>query len=189
MGQLVGYVRVSSVGQNTARQLDGVELDKCFSDHCSGSTTDRSGLSAALAYVRDGDRLIVHSMDRLGRDLKDLLILVEHLNAKGVGVEFKKECLTFTADDTSPMSKLMLQIMGAVAEFERSLINERRSEGQAKAKADGKHIGRKGIITPSLISKAVELRQDGLSVPKVAEKLKVSQRTVYNLFSAAKEKA
>src|ERR1039458_6986099 len=96
----IGYIRVSSVDQNTVRQLDGVELDKVFTDKASGKDTNRPQLKAALDYVRDGDVLVVHSMDRLARSLADLLQLVEMLNKRGVVVEFVKEGLVFTGDDS-----------------------------------------------------------------------------------------
>ena len=113
-GQRVGYVRVSTVEQNTERQLDGVAVDKRFEDKASGKDTARPQLAAVLEYVRDGDTLVVHSMDRLARSLEDLRRLVRELTARGVRVEFVKENLTFTGED-SPMSNLLLSMLGAVA--------------------------------------------------------------------------
>ena len=133
-GKRIGYVRVSSVDQNTVRQLDGVPVDKDFTDKASGKDTNRPQLQAALDYLRDGDVLVVHSMDRLARNISDLLHTVETLNRRGVVVEFVKESLTFTGDD-SAMSKLMLTIMGGVAEFERAMIRERQLEGNRKGEA------------------------------------------------------
>ena len=112
----IGYIRVSSVDQNQARQLDGVELDKTFKDKASGKDVNRPQLQAALEYLRDGDILIVHSMDRLARNLDDLRKLVLDLTKRGVVVEFVKEHLTFTAEDNA-MSRLLLSVMGAFAEF------------------------------------------------------------------------
>src|ERR1700739_4006299 len=137
MGQRIGYQRVSTVDQNTDRQLDGVGLDKVFTDKASGKDTDRPELSRALDYVRDGDTLVVHSMDRLARNLEDLRRVVRELTGSGVKVEFVKESLTFSGDD-SPMNTLLLSMLGAVAEFERSMILERQREGIAIAKAGGK---------------------------------------------------
>src|ERR1039458_390348 len=141
----IGYIRVSSVDQNTVRQLDGVQLDKVFTDKASGKDTNRPQLKAALDYLRDGDVLVVHSMDRLARNIMDLLETVQSLNKRGVVVEFVKESLIFTGDD-SAMSKLMLTIMGGVAEFERAMIRERQLEGIAKAKQAGKYTGRKSTM-------------------------------------------
>src|SRR3954462_3156019 len=133
-GKRIRYVRVSTVDQNTARQLDGVPLDKVFTDKASGKDTNRPQLQAVLDYARDGDVLVVHSMDRLARNFTDLLHMVETLNKRGTVVEFVKESLTFTGDD-SAMSKLMLTIMGGFSEFERALIKERQMEGYRHGEA------------------------------------------------------
>ena len=117
----VGYIRVSSVDQNTDRQLDGITLDKVFTEKVSGATTDRPQLQAMLEYVREGDSIVVHSIDRLARSLADLLKLVEDLNKRGIHIRFNKEQLEFTGED-NPMQKLMLSMMGSFAEFERSAI-------------------------------------------------------------------
>lgn len=175
----VGYQRVSTVDQNTERQLDGVQVDKMFTDHASGKSTDRPELVQALGYVRDGDTLVVHSMDRLARNLKDLSDLVDMLTGKGVQVEFMKPAMTFTGDD-SPMNKLTLQLLGAVAEFEREMILERQREGIAIAKAEGRYKGRKAKLTDD---RAEELRARlaaGESATKLATEFGVSRQTVYN---------
>jgi DNA invertase Pin-like site-specific DNA recombinase len=143
----VGYIRVSSVDQNTDRQLEGQELDKVFTDKASGKDTKRPQLQAALDYIREGDVLVVHSMDRLARNLDDLRRMVLDLTGKGVHVQFIKDSLTFTGED-SPMSNLLLSLLGAVAEFERSMIRERR-EGIALAKKAGVYKGRKRSLTQS----------------------------------------
>ena len=145
MGQRIGYQRVSTVDQNTDRQLDGVELDKVFTDKASGKDANRPELHVRIEYVRDGDTLVVHSMDRLARNLEDLRRIVRELTGQGVRVEFVKENLTFAGDD-SPMNTLLLSMLGAVAEFERSMILERQREGIALAKAAGKYKGRKASL-------------------------------------------
>jgi DNA invertase Pin-like site-specific DNA recombinase len=151
----VGYVRVSSVGQNDARQLDGITLDKVFTDKCSGKDMKRPQLERALEFLREGDELVVHSMDRLARNLDDLRRIVRDLTARGVRVRFVKEGQTFTGED-SHISKLLLSLLGAVAEFERDLIKERQLEGIAIAKKAGTYKGRKHSLTPE---KADELRK------------------------------
>lgn len=179
MGQRVGYQRVSTVDQNTARQLDGVELDKVFTDKASGKDTFRPELARALEYVREGDTLVVHSMDRLARNLEDLRRIVRELTAKGVRVEFVKESLAFTGED-SAMNTLLLSMLGAVAEFERSMILERQREGIAIAKAAGKYKGRKASLTAE---QANDLRQrlaGGESVTALARDYGISRQTVYN---------
>lgn len=183
MGQRIGYQRVSTVDQNTGRQLDGVMLDKVFTDKASGKDANRPELERALDYIREGDTLVVHSMDRLARNLEDLRRIVRELTAQGVKVEFVKENLTFSGED-SPMSTLLLSMLGAVAEFERSMILERQREGIALAKAAGKYKGRK----PSLDEEqADELRArlaQGESVSGLAREYGISRQSVYNYKTA-----
>jgi DNA invertase Pin-like site-specific DNA recombinase len=132
-GQVVGYVRVSTLDQKTDRQLVGLQLHRTFTDHASGKDADRPELAQMRAYVREGDTVVVHSMDRLARNLEDLRRLVRELTGKGVRIQFLKESLTFTAE-ASRMSQLLLNVMGSFAEFERALIRERQREGIAIAK-------------------------------------------------------
>ena len=177
-GQRVGYVRVSSEGQNTARQLDGVPVDRIFEDKVSGKSTDRPQLEAMLAFVREGDEVLVHSMDRLARNLDDLRRLVQSLTKKGVKVTFVKETMTFTGDDSS-LSLLMLSMMGAFAEFERSLLLERQREGIALAKARGAYKGRKPSLTQD---QAMQLRAKAAAGEKkavLAREFNISRETLY----------
>jgi DNA invertase Pin-like site-specific DNA recombinase len=183
VGQRIGYQRVSTVDQNTARQLDGVELDKVFTDQASGKDINRPELARAIEYLRDGDTLVVHSMDRLARNLEDLRRIVRELTGQGVRVEFVKESLTFTGED-SAMNTLLLSMLGAVAEFERSMILERQREGIALAKAAGKYKGRTASLK---VDQANELRQRlacGESVTALAKEYGVSRQTVYNYKTA-----
>jgi DNA invertase Pin-like site-specific DNA recombinase len=179
MGQRVGYQRVSTYDQNTGRQLDSVELDKLFTDHASGKDTNRPELGRALDYVREDDVLVIHSMDRLARNLEDLRRIVRELTGKGVRVEFVKESLTFTGED-SAMSTLLLSMLGAVAEFERSMILERQREGIAIAKAAGKYKGRKPSLTPSQVSELRQRLAAGESVTALAAEYGISRQTIYN---------
>src|SRR6201998_3728325 len=153
-GKRIGYVRVSTLDQHTERQLDGQHLDKTFTDKASGKNAERPQLQAALDYLRDGDVLVVHSMDRLARNLDDLRRIVTELTGRGGIVEFAKEHLTFTSEDNA-MSKLLLSVMGAFAEFERALLKERQREGIALAKRKGVYKGRKPALSPE---RAEELR-------------------------------
>ena len=182
-GKRIGYVRVSAVDQNTARQLDGVELDKVFTDKASGKDTNRPQLKAALDYLRDGDVLVVHSMDRLARNISDLLNTVQTLNDRGVVVEFVKEGLTFTGDD-SAISKLMLTIMGGVAEFERAMIRERQLEGIAKAKQAGKYRGRQSTMAGAQIKEIRVRAAAGENKSSLAREFMLSRQTIYNILSA-----
>jgi DNA invertase Pin-like site-specific DNA recombinase len=119
-GKIVGYIRVSSLDQNPERQLDGIKLDKVFTDTISGKNTERPGLDELLKYVREDDTIVIHSMDRPARNLDDLRKLVQPLTGRGIKISFLKESLIFSGDD-SAMSPLLLSVMGAFAEFERSL--------------------------------------------------------------------
>jgi len=182
-GQQVAYIRVSSIGQNTARQLDGVAIDRAFEDKVSGKDTNRPALQECLAYLREGDTLHVHSMDRLARNLDDLRRVVKELTGRGVAVKFHKEGLTFTGED-SPMSTLLLSMLGAVAEFERSLIAERRQEGIALAKAKGDvYKGRKPSLSDE---KAAELKRrasEGENKAALAREFGISRATLYGYIS------
>src|ERR1017187_7527475 len=182
-GKRCGYVRVSSVDQNTVRQLDGVQLDKVFTDKASGKDTNRPQLQAALDYVRDGDVLVVHSMDRLARNITYLLHTVESLNQRGVVVEFVKEGLTFTGDD-SAISKLMLTIMGGVAEFERKMIRERQLEGIQKAKQAGKYRGRQSTMAGAQIKEIRVRAAAGENKSSLAREFMLSRQTIYNILAA-----
>ena len=177
-GQRVGYTRVSSLDQNVDRQLDGITLDKTFPDNVSGKDTQRPQLEALLGFVRDGDTVIVHSMDRLARNLDDLRSIVRTLTARGVRVEFVKEQLTFTGED-SPMANLLLSVMGAFAEFERALIRERQREGIVLAKQRGAYRGRRKALTTEQIEQLARRAAAGEPKSMLAREFNVSRETVY----------
>ena len=178
-GYRVGYVRVSSIDQNTDRQLDGVELDKCFVDKASGKDTQRPQLIEALEFLREGDRMVVHSMDRLARNLDDLRKIVSDLTQRGVVVEFVKEAMTFTGED-SPMSKFMLSVMGAFAEMERSLIRERQREGIAIARQKGVYKGRKPKLNNTVVAEIKQRVATGEKKAVLAREFGVSRQTLYS---------
>lgn len=179
-GQRVGYVRVSTTDQNTARQLDSETLAKTFADYASGKDTNRPELARALEYVREGDTLVVHSMDRLARSLPDLRALVDELTGRGVAVEFVKENLTFTRDESNPFATLMLNMLGSFAEFERSLLLERQREGIAVAKAKGVYKGRTPSLTDEQRNAVAQRLSRGESATALAREYSVSRATVYN---------
>jgi len=177
-GHKIGYIRVSSAEQNTERQLDGLTMDRVFTDKISGKSTDRPQLQEMLRFVREGDLLFVHSMDRLARNLVDLRQMVQDLTNRGVKVTFVKENLVFNGDDTA-LSVLLLSVMGAVAEFERAIIRERQAEGIRIAKVKGMYKGRKNSLT---LDQAEEVRQKvaaGIPKAKVAREYKCSRETLY----------
>lgn len=177
-GQRIGYVRVSSFDQNPERQLEHVEVGKVFSDKASGKDTQRPELERLLAFVREGDTVVVHSMDRLARNLDDLRRLVQKLTKRGVRIEFVKESLAFTGED-SPMANLMLSVMGAFAEFERALIRERQREGIALAKQRGAYRGRKKALSPEQVADLRQRVAGGEQKAKLAREFGVSRETLY----------
>ena len=184
-GQKIGYARVSSKDQNLDRQLAALKKEKVFrifTDTVSGSSTQRPGLDGALNYVRAGDQLIVVSMDRLARSLIDLHRLVDELTERGVSVKFLKEGQVYSKDST-PVAKLMLGLLGSVAEFERSIIRERQAEGIAKAKARGVYKGRAKVLNEEQIVQAREWVGEGIPKAEVARRLGIGRTTLYRYLS------
>ena len=177
-GQRIGYVRVSSFDQNPDRQLEAVSVTRTYTDKASGKDTRRPELDRLLTYVRDGDTVVVHSMDRLARNLDDLRRVVQNLTGRGVRIEFVKEGLTFTGED-SPMANLMLSVMGAFAEFERALLRERQREGIVLAKQRGAYRGRKRALTPEQIGEVKRRIAAGEPKARVARDVGISRETVY----------
>jgi DNA invertase Pin-like site-specific DNA recombinase len=177
-GQNVGYVRVSSPGQNVDRQLDGQVLDRVFEEKASGKNVQRPAYEECMQYLRQGDTLVVHSMDRLARNLDDLRRTVQTLTARGVQVRFFKEGLVFSGDD-SPMATLLLSVMGAFAEFERALIHERQMEGIALAKLRGAYKGRKRALTDSQLGEVRKRIASGEKKTRIARDVGVSRQTLH----------
>jgi len=183
-GQNVGYIRVSSTSQNTDRQLADVALDRVFTDKASGKDANRPELSNCLEHLREGDVLHVHSIDRLARNLKDLQTIIENLTKKGVTVKFYKEHLAFEASSASPMQTLMLQMLGAFAEFERTLIKERQREGIEAAKAQGKKLGAPAKLTAEQTAEIKARIEQGGDKSKLAKEYGISRPTLYKLIAA-----
>ena len=177
-GQRIGYIRVSSFDQNPERQLEQIAVDRSFTDKASGKDTRRPELEALLAFVREGDTVAVHSMDRLARNLDDLRHIVQKLTKRGVRIEFVKENLTFTGED-SPMANLMLSVMGAFAEFERALIRERQREGIALAKQRGAYRGRKKSLSDEQVAELKRRVAAGEQKAKLAREFGISRETLY----------
>jgi DNA invertase Pin-like site-specific DNA recombinase len=150
-----------------------------FTDKASGRDTKRPQLQSCLDYIREGDVLVVHSMDRLARNLDDLRRMVLDLTGKGVHVRFVKENLTFTGED-SPMSNLLLSLLGAVAEFERSMIRERQREGIALAKKAGVYKGRKPSLTAEQVKEIRRRVVAGEQKTGLAAEYGVSRQTLYS---------
>jgi DNA invertase Pin-like site-specific DNA recombinase len=176
----VGYPRTSTTEQVAGleaqrRELTAVGCNKVFVEQVS-SVAERGELVAALEYIRAGDVLVVTKLDRLARSLRDLMEIVAAIEARGAGFRI----LAMNLDTTTPTGKLMLQVLGAVAEFERAMMLERQREGIAKAKADGKYKGRK----PTAQAKSAEveaLLQVGVSPTEVARRLGIGRSSVYRI--------
>ena len=180
-GKTIGYIRVSSILQNTDRQLDGVPTDKIFEDKLSGKDTNRPQLQSMLEFIREGDTVLIHSLDRLGRSLDDLRSLVNGMVSRGITVKFMKENLTFSARENNIFSELMLNMLASFAQFERSLSKERQREGIQIAKTNGvyKGQGRKQEMTQERISEIKSRIEAGEAKSKIACNMKISRDTLY----------
>lgn len=179
-GHRIGYIRVSSYDQNLERQLDGIPVDKVFEDKASGKDKNRPGLDALTEFVREGDTVVVHSLDRLARNLSDLLHIVQGFVLRGIAVEFVKENLKFTKDRNS-FDDLMLSVLGAVAQFERAMIGERQREGIALAKKRGVYDGkvRKRKLSDRQISDIEVKLGQGVPKSRVAKEFGITRETLY----------
>lgn len=183
-GQRVGYKRVSTIDQNPARQPEGVEVDRTFTDKVSGKNTDWPQLQEMLAYIREGDTVVVHSLDRLARNLVDLHDIVKTITDKKAAVTFVSENLTFTGDD-SPLSVLLLQVLGAFAQFQRMIIREAQREGIAIAKRNGVYKGRKKVLSTEDVATVLQRISAGDHKAQIARDLGVSRKTLYQHVKAA----
>nr|CRY94802.1 hypothetical protein [uncultured prokaryote] len=179
----VGYIRVSSLDQNPDRQIEDLKaqrVEKLFIDQVSGKNVDRPELQKMLSFVREGDSLYVHSLDRLARNLADLLNIVQDLTGRGVSVHFLGEKLDFdTGKVASPTSKLMLSMIGAFAEFERSMIRRRQAEGIALAKERGVYRGRQRSVTDEQIESVRKQMALGVPLSVAVRKVGISRATAY----------
>lgn len=172
----IGYRRVSSIDQNLSRQDLG-NVDKLFEEKLSGaSAKDRPELQNLIEFAREHDEVICWSIDRMARDLRDLQTIIQTLLDKDVSITFLSENLTFSATNNDPFAKLQLHLMGAFAEFERSIIRKRQAEGIAKAKARGIYKGRPKSICPD---KVMSLHEQGLGPSKIAKEMGISRVSVY----------
>ena len=174
----VGYRRVSSNEQNLDRQ-ELIGCDKVFEEKISGASKERKALKDMIDWVREGDEVLVWSIDRLARDLRDLQDIISTLNNKGVSISFISEGLSFSADKNDALAKLQLQMMGAFSEFERSIIRKRQAEGIAKAKEKGVYKGRKATIDAREI---MSLKGQGLGASAIAKQLGIGRASVYRVI-------
>jgi len=182
---LVGLIRVSSTDQNLDRQTDlmaSLNVEEVFSDKASGKNTNRPGLQEMLAFVRQGDEVVVESISRLARSTKDLLEIISVLDGKGVAFRSVKEAL----DTKTPQGRFVLTIFGALATLERESILQRQREGIDSAKARGKHLGRPPVQKPAEWNQVFNIWKKGeVSAVDAMKRLKLSRSSFYKL--AAKE--
>jgi DNA invertase Pin-like site-specific DNA recombinase len=183
--QVVAYVRVGAVDQNLGRQLEAVgDVDRVFEEKVSdGSRADRVALPDCIRYVREGDVVKVASMDRLARSLGDLREIVDEITGKGASVVFVKEQQTYSRDTDDAIGRLMLNLLGAFAEFERTLIRERQREGIRLAQAAGKYKGRAQKLTAEQLVDARRLIESGVPKAKVARDLQIDRTTLYRALA------
>lgn len=181
---LIGYARVSTAEQDTALQTDALKkagCDRIFEDTISGAKADRPGLAAALAYVREGDALVVWRLDRLGRSLPHLIDTIAALETRGVGFR----SLTEAIDTTTPGGRLIFHVFGALGQFERDLIRERTKAGLLAAAVRGRKGGRKPVVTADKLQRAREHIANGLNVREAAARLRIGKTALYAALQAA----
>ena len=178
----IAYVRVSTVEQNEARQLEALEkhnIDKWFTEKVSAKNTDRPQLQAMIDFAREGDTIYIHDFSRLARSTADLLKLVEQLTAKGVHLISGKENI----DTSTPTGKLMLTMIGAINEFERANLLERQKEGIAIAKREGKYKGRKPADVPDFEKHYQRYKAREISKVEFAKELDIARPTLDKLIN------
>ncbi len=178
--QNIAYKRVSSFDQSTDRQLDGMTFDKVFEEKISAKNSKRPQLQAMLQYIREGDHVYVHSLDRLARNLKDLLDIVNDITAKGCTVHFVTNSMEFSQDSANPMAKLMLQVLGEIHEFEQQVIRARQKEGIEAAKKRGQYKpGRPKKLCGEKLENCRKMMSQGIPISKIASELGVSRSTIF----------
>ncbi len=185
-GLSVGYIRVSTTDQNPDRQLEGIELDKKFIDFASGKDFHRKEFDNMISYIREGDRVIVHSIDRIARNLANLLQVITLLNEKNISIHFIKENLIFEPNTSDFRSTLLLSILGALSQFEVSLLRERQMEGINLARAQGRYPGRPKTLSDEQEEEIKALLNDRYAVSFIAKKFNVSRPIIYDIKNREK---
>ncbi len=178
---LIGYARVSTQLQDNATQIDALKKSGCetiFEEKMSGGRWERPKLQELLKHIRKGDTVVVWKLDRLSRSLKDLLFIIEQIEAKGAG--FKS--LTESIDTTTSAGKMMMQMVGVFAEFERSMLKERTMKGLQYAREQGRVGGRKPKLKPVQTEEIIKLNKNGKSAAELAELFNVHKATIYRIL-------
>ena len=180
----VGYAQVSNTGQDLTLQLEKLAgCDKVFKEKRSGIDAGRPALKACMEYLREGDSLLITKLDRLARSTPDLYRIVSELAEKGVSFKVIDDP---SIDTTSRTGKLIMGILALIAEFENDIRRERQQDGINKAKAQGVRFGPKPILTSEVVQKVKELRADGLTVPEIMRRTKLSKASIYRALAAAR---
>lgn len=182
----IAYVRVSTIEQNEARQLEGLQkynINKWFTEKVSAKDTNRPQLKAMLEFAREGDIIYIHDFSRLARSTKDLLDIVEQLQAKGIHLVSNKENI----DTSTPTGKLMLTMIGAINEFERQNLLERQKEGIAIAKREGKFKGRKEVQIKDFEKYYKRYMNREINKVQLAKELKITRPTLDRLIEKTEE--
>ena len=185
MSKQIGYIRVSTKEQSTARQLDGIKLDLTFEDKISGVIKDRPELSICLRILCAGDTLHVHSIDRLARSLRNLLEILEDLLARDITIIFHAENLTFKSGSDNPYATMQLQLLAVFAQFERTINKSRQREGNAMAKLNGTKSGKPWGNQPldiRLRDEAIALCKQGMNISEISRSMKLSRPSIYKLL-------
>jgi len=180
---IFNYLRVSTILQNTERQLLDVPCDRTYEDKASGKDTNREQFQLMMSNLRSGDVVNVHSLDRVGRNTKDILSLVETIKEIGATIKFHKENLTFDGSKSDLYSDLMLTILSGFATFERNIILERQREGIAIAKQNGKYKGGKQKFDVEQKKRIKELVEEGVSISSVCRTMNCSRPTIYKVIN------
>ncbi|SBA47691.1 recombinase family protein [Staphylococcus aureus] len=185
----IGYARVLTGLQNLNLQEDRLNAygcEKIFSDHISGSKSKRPGLDKAIEFARSGDTIVVWRLDRLGRNMEDLITLVNELNERGVSFHSLEENITM--DKSSSTGQLLFHLFAAFAEFERNLILERSSAGRIAARARGRYGGRPEKLNQKDLNLLKTLYDNGTPIKTIAEQWQVSRTTIYRYLNKLEEK-
>jgi DNA invertase Pin-like site-specific DNA recombinase len=181
---IIGYARVSTTSQVLDRQIDalaaaGVPADRIYTDKISGAKDDRPGMAELMKFLREGDTVVVASLDRLGRSLSGILRVVETFKDRGVTLRSLKESI----DTSTDVGVMLLGIFGTLAEYERKLINERAADARTAAQARGKQTGRPRVLKPDQVALARRMKDSGESVSTICDTLKVSRATLYRMLA------
>jgi DNA invertase Pin-like site-specific DNA recombinase len=181
----IGYKRVSTADQSTARQLVDIPLDRVYEDYASGATRDRPELKRCLDALRKGDTLHVHAVDRISRSMRDLIDIVEQVLRSEASIIIYSPKLEFSTNENNHFQTFQLQLFASIAQLERAMSRERQKEGIAQAKVNGTRSGKpfgQQPLDPNLKPKAIDLFNQGMTITHIAKDLGISRGSVYNLL-------